>query len=183
MGMRSHIMVIIETANAKRVIANYYHWNYMERMLSRARHGIEWMQDANYITLKGVEAENIFDVNFDMRDYQSHLNLLESLEDDVTAPLRAIGFEQDGGLIIHLTDDGVRYALVTADGDVLSPIEYMEWDSRDYMVSTDEYIAEFDDEQMTAYKSNIEFLNGVPMLTQIEVEALLDRTKEQLWLR
>ena len=41
MGMRSQIYV---KYNDRLIIANYYGWNYGERMISRARYGMEYLK-------------------------------------------------------------------------------------------------------------------------------------------
>lgn len=40
MGQRSQIYV---RASGQLIVANYYQWNYAERMISRARYGIEYI--------------------------------------------------------------------------------------------------------------------------------------------
>jgi len=42
MGQRSQIYV---RYNKKLVVTNYYQWNYGERMIRRARYGIEYIKD------------------------------------------------------------------------------------------------------------------------------------------
>ncbi len=71
MGQRSQIYIRYEN---KLVVANYYGWNYGERMISRARGIIEWIkeysqfsfiwEDKSYMT----KLSRICDTNFDMRD-------------------------------------------------------------------------------------------------------------------
>jgi len=43
MGQRSQVYV---RYNKKLVVTNYYQWNYGERMISRARYGIEYIKDS-----------------------------------------------------------------------------------------------------------------------------------------
>lgn len=45
MGQRSQIYVRYNKSNTQKgLIANYYSWNYSERMISRARWGIEFIE-------------------------------------------------------------------------------------------------------------------------------------------
>ena len=74
MGQRSQIYV---RASGQLIVANYYQWNYAERMISRARYGIEYIDSvkdySNWIFLRDVNVEHlrrILDVNFDLKDYQ-----------------------------------------------------------------------------------------------------------------
>ena len=69
MGQRSQIYIRYNNGEVKGLIANYYQWNYGERMISRARWGIESILD----TLKYewyyqqkcnvTKLSRIFDVN------------------------------------------------------------------------------------------------------------------------
>ena len=43
MGQRSQIYIRYKTETGYHLIANYYQWNYGERMISRARYGIEYL--------------------------------------------------------------------------------------------------------------------------------------------
>ena len=71
MGQRSQIYIrIIDEDNNKILIAKYFQWNFAERMISRARHGIEYIKDSlKYINQDNVQKkiDKIFDVNFDMQ--------------------------------------------------------------------------------------------------------------------
>lgn len=86
MGQRSQIYV---RYNKKLVVANYYQWNYGERMISRARHGIEYIKDnlleyRNFIFNDPFQMERlsrIFDTNFDMKDVQISTNIIEEWKD------------------------------------------------------------------------------------------------------
>ena len=80
MGQRSQIYARFNEDNKKGLIANYYQWNYGERMISRAKWGIEhikntlkydwyYRQESNVTRLS-----RIFDTNFDMKDIQISCN-------------------------------------------------------------------------------------------------------------
>ena len=73
MGQRSQIYIRIASEYDKTPIlyAKYYGWNYGERMISRARHGIEYIKAyLEYKSDKNTQEKinKIFDVNFDMKD-------------------------------------------------------------------------------------------------------------------
>jgi len=81
MGQRSQIYVRF---NGKLIVANYYSWNYSERMISRARHGIEYIKDyEDYIYSQLTDHTGIiklrryFDVNFDMKDIAISANIIK----------------------------------------------------------------------------------------------------------
>lgn len=82
MGQRSQIYV---RYNKKLVITNYYQWNYGERMISRARYGIEYIKE-NYLEYRTWIFNNesdmeklrrIFDVNFDMKDIVMSIDIIK----------------------------------------------------------------------------------------------------------
>lgn len=87
MGQRSQIYV---RYNGTVIIANYYGWNYSERMISRARYGMETIKsyldegydfvfkDKNYIK----RISRIFDVNFDMKDVAISSNIFKEYTED-----------------------------------------------------------------------------------------------------
>lgn len=58
MGQRSQIYV---RASGQLIVANYYQWNYAERMISRARYGIEYIDSvkdySDWIFLRDVNVE------------------------------------------------------------------------------------------------------------------------------
>lgn len=82
MGQRSQIYV---RYGNKLVVANYYQWNFGERMINRARYGIEYIKDnliqyKDYIFNNSYEMKRlgrIFDVNFDRKDVQMGQNIVQ----------------------------------------------------------------------------------------------------------
>lgn len=93
MGQRSQIYVRYNKNNTQKgLIANYYGWNYGERMISRARWGIEFIKgyfeyisDPNYRWMRSPEnkmhVSRIFDVNFDMKDVAISSDIVKELFD------------------------------------------------------------------------------------------------------
>lgn len=148
--------------NGTLIVANYYSWNYGERMISRARYGLETItdyledshtfvfEDKNYIE----KIRRIFDVNFDMKDIVISSNIFREWEgewkDDTDVDFRTFVFKwqqnNDGKLLIDIktnmkTDD-------TTGREVLSgySIKYAFLDYEgnvDNIMSTKQY-AEWD---------------------------------------
>ena len=88
MGMRSQIYVRFD---GQLIIANYYQWNYSERMISRARYGIDFIassSDYKWFFLRDTNIEHlrrIFDVNFDMKDYQISQKLIDEWKEQFSS--------------------------------------------------------------------------------------------------
>ena len=88
MGQRSQIYIRIwdkDNDNPK-LYAKYYGWNFGERMISRAKHGIEYIKThLKYIDIDSTQEKinRIFDVNFDMQDILLTSDIIkEWLEED-----------------------------------------------------------------------------------------------------
>lgn len=86
MGQRSQIYIRIKDKNKNKILlAKYYQWNYGERMISRARYGIEYIKRNldNYFHNDVIEKINrTFDVNYDMKDIQLSYNIIEDLKNE-----------------------------------------------------------------------------------------------------
>lgn len=87
MGQRSQIYV---RYNGKLLFARYFQWNYGERMISRARYGIEYIKD--YLdngytwvfdprTSDCRKLQRIFDVNFDMKDVALSTDIVQEYKE------------------------------------------------------------------------------------------------------
>lgn len=156
MGQRSQIYVRI---NGKLVVTNYYQWNYGERMVSRARYTIEWLDD--YVKNDWLlffmspncpsyqkQLSRICDTNFDMLDVAiSHNIIKEWKEQFPKKPFKEVVFtgqdNNDGQLFIDVTDNGVKYAFVTSNewyDKVLNPIEYMNRDENESWIIPTNYL-------------------------------------------
>ena len=74
MGQRSQIYVRYTNDKGEHFLtARYFNWNYGERMISRARHTLEWIKDninsASYnFGYDNKKLIRIIEVNFDMHD-------------------------------------------------------------------------------------------------------------------
>lgn len=159
MGQRSQIYVRFPmTENGKTghgLIANYYQWNYGERMISRCRYALEYIKDCNitgYIDWyfsQGKYYEQFrryLDVNFDMKDVVVSDNIIEDYkqygyecvnEVDMTLESRFNDYvfdgqdNNDGKLLIDISESGVKYAFLREQAnetDLMGAEEYMEWD-------------------------------------------------------
>lgn len=69
MGQRSQIFVRFVDNDKKELIARYYSWNFGERMISRARHTINWIiEHRDYLSFEKNKISRIFDTNFDVNN-------------------------------------------------------------------------------------------------------------------
>ena len=84
MGQKSQIYVRFENEEKKKeLIARYYGWNYEERMISRARHSVEWLID-NDNRLYNIREKmyRILDTNFDMQDVVKSSDIIKEYVED-----------------------------------------------------------------------------------------------------
>ena len=147
MGQRSQIYV---RASGQLVVANYYQWNYAERMISRARYGIEYIDSvknySDWIFLRDVNVERlrrILDVNFDLKDYQISSKIITKRNGKTNSrSFNDVVFNwqnnNDGQLFIDFTKDGkISYAFRKTEDMAcetpMSAAEYMEWDRHNWM--------------------------------------------------
>lgn len=184
MGQRSQIYV---RYNKKLVVANYYQWNYAERMVSRARYGIEYIKD-NFIEYKSFvfdhpyymkQLSRIFDVNFDMKDVQISTNIIEEwkeqfFDDNFNDIIFRQQHNNDGRLFVDILEDGtIKYAFLDSVCDtenIMSAAQYMDWDSENWKES--EYI---ENEQKVFCKNNLKSIEEMAVLmTKEEVEDFMN---------
>lgn len=183
MGQRSQIYV---RYNKKLVVANYYQWNYGERMISRARHGIEYIKNnllgyRNFIfnPFQTERLSRIFDTNFDMKDVQISTNIIEEWKDQFFDDnFNDVVFwwqdNNDGRLFVDILEDGtIKYAFLDYDCDVtniMNAAQYMEWDNEDWKNS--EYI---DDEQKKQCEDNLKTIEEMAtLMTKEEIEDFIN---------
>ena len=184
MGQRSQIYI---RYNKKLVIANYYQWNYGERMISRARHGIEYIKD-NLLEYRNFifddphymkQLSRIFDVNFDMKDVQISANIIEEwgeqfFDDDFNDVVFIQQDNNDGKLFVDILENGViKYAFLDCNCDmenIMSAAKYMDWDSKDWRNS--EYI---DNEQKKQCEDNLKTIEEIAtLMTKEEIEDFIN---------
>lgn len=148
MGQRSQIYVRFD---GQLIIANYYQWNYSERMISRARYGIEFIasnSDYKWFFLRDTNIERlrrIFDINFDMKDYQISQKIIDEWKNQFSSDLfNDVVFNwqdnNNGQLFINISKEGkISYAFKKiedkAGQEPMSATEYMDWDRRRWQES------------------------------------------------
>lgn len=171
MGQRSQIYVRI---NKELVVANYYGWNYGERMISRAKGIIEWIEEYvendwldffnhpqpmnSYIT----KLSRVCDTNFDMRDIVISCDIVkEYYEQFASEPFNKSIFDwqdnNDGQLFIDVSKNGIKYCFTkyTSYKQSLSASQYMAWDNRrNWTIPTED----FDQEDIDLCKKNIKYI-------------------------
>lgn len=139
MGQRSQIFI---RYNKKLIVANYYQWNYGERMISRARSIIEYLKaNLEYPWyFESADLSRYCDVNFDYRDISRSSNIFKEWEDfktmyGITDFNKFIFTEQDnndGKLLIDVDTQSktIKYCLLDCDNKfVMSAEDYLKWDT------------------------------------------------------
>ena len=182
MGKRSQIYIRITDDYNERptLIAKYFQWNFAERMISRARYGMEYIKDnAEYLSSDTVKERisKIFDVNFDMKDVALSTDIIKEW---IESSSKYYGLEEvndyifnaqdnnDGKLFIDVDEKGnIKYCLTDYDMQILSPKQYMDWDFENWQNS--EYL---DKEDVETCKNNIKYINK--NATQMTNEELLE---------
>lgn len=95
MGQRSQIYVKVD---GKPEVANYYQWNYGDRMVSRARYGIEWIKtymEFPFVFRRGSynfeEFRRVWDVNFDYKAMKTSEDLMRDDNREYTHAQKCYG--------------------------------------------------------------------------------------------
>ena len=143
MGQRSQIYVRYTNDKGEHFLtARYFGWNYGERMVSRARHTIEWIKDNIYradFTLAHNNEKLIrtIDVNFDMHDAMISTDIieeyLETFTDDYTFKEYVFTHHDnnDGKLFIDIhPNKTIKYAFIDSSCNLDKPmggLGYMRW--------------------------------------------------------
>lgn len=182
MGQRSQIYIRIKDKDSKfpKLYAKYFQWNYGERMISRARHGIEYIKESlEHIGLEAVQEKinRIFDINFDMKDIAFTSDLIkEWVEDfrDYYTPTEYIFVNtanNDGKLFVDVKENGeIKIGITDYDLNLLSPEAYMDWDFEDWRKS--KYLSV---EDRKICKNNIKYINeNVKFMTKEELEEFIN---------
>ena len=140
MGQRSQIYIRIwdkDKENPK-LYAKYYGWNFGERMISRARHGIEYIKSyMEYISLESAQEKinRMFDINFDMKDILLTSDIIKEWLEQFSDSYNSNEYifecidNNDGKLFIDVTKDGeIKYCFTDYDMKMMTPVKYMNWD-------------------------------------------------------
>ena len=163
MGQRSQIYIrITDNYNEyPKLYAKYFQWNYGERMISRARHGIEYIKESmEYISHDSVQEKinRIFDINFDMKDIAFTSDLIKEWLEDFREHYTQVEYiftstaNNDGKLFIDVNANGeIKVAFTDYNLNLLSP------------------------EAREICKNNIEYINkNVSFMTKEELQEFIN---------
>ena len=186
MGQRSQIYV---RYNGNLLFATYYQWNYGERMISRARWGIEYLKynlDNGYdrfMFKSQSEIEKIkrlFDVNFDMHDLCIGCDILKEYKEYYAGEdfSEAVFNGQDN-------NDGQLYVDIQ-DGIIYYGFRWWEWIGEDNpsvekILSARAYMdADMNDWENSPYITDVQKQLCVDNISAIEsMAALMDENRLQ----
>lgn len=180
MGQRSQIYVRCTNKEGEKYLyARYYSWNYGERMVSRAKHSLEWIKSMkNHFWIFSREPQRlirILDTNFDMQDVVISSDLIKEWNEDFPEEnFNDFIFKwvdnNDGKLFIDIDEnqDTIKYAFT--DGysmdRVMSAAQYMNWNHKKWRDS--KYISK---EQKSLCENNIRF---IPRIAKLMTKQELD---------
>lgn len=180
MGQRSQIYVRFENEkNKKELVARYYSWNYGERMISRARHSIEWLEEESSRFYWREKLPRILDINFDMKDVVISSDIIEEYADDIEAwdcTLNEFFESQDnnnGVLLIDVVSDSIKYAFLNWENKYLGDgTAYMKEEMADWLENgPDDY---HDQEDIDTCLNNIQWLkDNATLMTEEEADEYL----------
>lgn len=185
MGQRSQIYV---RYIKKLVVTNYYQWNYGERMISRARYGIEYIKE-NYLEYRTWIFNNesdmeklrrIFDVNFDMKDIIMSIDIIKEWKEQFSEDESFNNYvfklqgNNDGKLFVDISEDGtIKYAFLDCECNtdhIMNATQYMDWNIEEWRKS--EYISE---EGKQSCKENLEKIEEMAaLMTKSELEDFIN---------
>ena len=182
MGQRSQIYVRYTNDKGEHFLtARYFGWNYGERMVSRARHTLEWIKDNIYhadftFAHNNEKLIRIIDVNFDMHDAMISTDIieeyLETFTDDYTFKEYVFTHHDnnDGKLFIDIHPNGtIKYAFIDSSCNLDKPmggLSYMRWNHKNWRNS--KYIS---DEQKEKCNNNCKYLrNNFQLMTTKELK-------------
>lgn len=182
MGQRTQIYIRYTNDKGEHFLtARYFGWNYGERMVSRARHTLEWIKhNINYSSFKfasnNQELIRIMEVNFDMHDVMITSDIIEEYFDygNVHNTFTEYVFTEhdnnDGKLFIDIHPNGtIKYAFVDSECNLDKPmggLGYMCWNHKNWRTS--EHIS---DEQKEKCNLNCKYLrNNFQLMTTKELK-------------
>ena len=187
MEQRSQIYVRYTKDGKHYLTARYFQWNYGERMISRCRYSLEWIEktiSANwYFTKEKTKLERILDVNFDMVDVQFGCDIVkEFLEygDDYSFIdyIFKMQDNNDGKLFIDISDGQFKYCFLDYDcntENIMDAAGYMAWNSKNWEQS--KYI---DDEQKERCRENLKVIGKIAeLMTTEEAEDFINCIYEE----
>lgn len=191
MGQRSQIYV---RYNGRLIIANYYQWNYAERMISRARWGIEYLKDfvdkgydfafrdPSYIT----RFSRIFDTNFDMHDVAISCDIVKEYHElfpdrDFNDSVFNKQDNNDGQLFVDIQDGKIFYCFRDMyENKRMNATQYMKWDCSKHWDRQKDHNPAFDDcyldaEEIETCKANIKAIGEMAeLMTKTQLNDFLN---------
>ena len=192
MGQRSQIYIRInDEDNNKILFAKYFQWNYGERMISRAKYGIEYIKrNIKYLSLDSVQERinKIFDINFDMQDIALSQDIIQEVRNDFWGKKASTNDyiflnqdNNDGKLFVdcYQATCEIKYCFTDYDMNILTPNKYMEWDIGKNWNSSNHY-SDYElnknwQEVISICKDNIKFINGnAKMMNNFELEQFIN---------
>lgn len=191
MGQRSQIYIRInDKDNNQTLIAKYFQWNYGERMISRARYGIEYIKGyMEYINQDTVQEKigKFFDINLDMQDVALSIDILEEVRESCSRNRSEINDyifidqdNNDGKLFIDCYQETgeIKFCFTDYDMNILTPAKYMKWDMGSNWDSPNFYsepeLNEDWQSKISICKDNIKSINcNAKMMTETELESFI----------
>lgn len=182
MGQRSQIYIRCRKDGQNYLTARYYQWNYGERMISRCRHTLDWInaliERVWYFTTDTEKLIRILDTNFDMVDV--------TLSCDIVKEYNELGegctfsdyvFRQqdnnDGQLYIDIDGGNIKYAFLTNEFNldkIMTATQYMDWNKPEWEKS--QYIT---DEQKVLCSDNLKAIPKIAeLMTRDELEEFIN---------
>lgn len=174
MGQRSQMYVIAKEDGKYYLTANYYQWNYGERMVSRTRGTLEQIVDDYlhytwYLTKENLKLRRIMDVNWDMHDIVLSSDIVKEFTDDYEEYWKTEGktYAEDFFDFCFKgqdNNDGQMYMYIDLDVPEekrkvkLAFIEYT-FDENSSVLDANEYLEEYGIEESYTEK-NIEYIES-----------------------
>lgn len=182
MGQRSQIYIRIwdNYNDFPKLYAKYFNWNFGERMISRAKYGIEYIKkNIKYIadSSKQERINRIFDVNFDIRDIALTSDIIKEWLEEFSSYYSAKEYmfecvsNNNGKLFIDVTKDGeIKYCFTDYNLKILTPTKYMNWHHEDWQNSKD-----LSEDEIQTCKNNIKYINkNAKLMTKEELQEFIN---------
>lgn len=153
MGQRSQVYIRYEDEGKKKLIARYFQWNYGERMISRARYTMDWLEvNREYLGFEVKKIVHILETNFDlidcvgssdiMQDYNECLAYADPKEEYTFKNFILSQDNNNGVLFIDVLPDKIKYGFLDWECNtdhVMTACQYMDndlkgWDNPDHEI-------------------------------------------------
>lgn len=185
MGQRSQIYVIYKDYDGNpHINATYFQWNFGERMISRARYTMGWIQEhldfLDNLYSVAPKLRYIESVNFDYKDVVVGHDLVEEWREFGNDGKR-FGLEEyifkcdnnDGCLVIDARDKNkLKYCFTEDDilkSKAMGPVGYMKWDRVPYKIK-----------RLKSTKSNIHWItHHAKLMSTKELKEILNMAFEE----